>query len=150
MAGEGRTLGALRLDAPPWSGAARQPVACAMLGAEGREPARLPVSVSATVRMQSPARDTGAAAPLASAPGPATPAAMPPDATREAGPQTPAQDLPADRRPPPDAPVPAGDPSEPAVPSAARAPTARGIGPAPATTPADPAFCTGSAPDGTR
>jgi len=56
-----RTWGALRLDAPIPSGAP-DPWACAMLGA-GRlgaaEVPRLPVTVSATVRMQTPAREAG-------------------------------------------------------------------------------------------
>jgi hypothetical protein len=57
-----RTWGALRLDAPsPLY--APDPWACAMLGAGtpgAAEPARLPVTVSATVRMQTPAREAGA------------------------------------------------------------------------------------------
>ncbi len=140
-AGAGRTLGVLRLDAPPWSGAARQPIDCAMLGTGGREPARLPVSLSATVRMQSPAREAGAAAPRPSAPDPTTP-----DPT----PQPPAQEGPADPRHPPDARAPAGDPSEPAAPSAPSGATAPGIGPPGAQPPADPAFCAASTPYGTR
>lgn len=66
--GAPRTIGALRLDAPPL-GPAPDPEACTMLGADGDGPARLPVSASTTVRMQTPARERGDAAPLASGPG---------------------------------------------------------------------------------
>jgi hypothetical protein len=66
--GAPRTIGALRLDAPS-RGPAPDPDACTLLGSAGDGPARLPVSASTTVRMQTPARERGDAAPLASGPG---------------------------------------------------------------------------------
>jgi hypothetical protein len=146
-AGTGRTWGVLRLDAPP-RGPASDPEACAMLGLDDGGVARLPVSASATVRMQTPARDAGSAAPLASRPGaeappvrtgtgPASPAS---DATGSPAPiaSTPpaggaaASTSPTRAEPGADPRTPrTGDPSPP--PSASRPPGEP--------MPADPAFC---------
>ena len=155
----GRTLGALRLDAPVPARAPPRPAACTMLVAAGGEPARLPLTVSASARMQTPAREAGTAGPLASAPGAPAPSGAPgrPDPGRPA-PDPEASG--AAGTPPPTVGTPAGaGPHEGAagphpVSSSAPRPAPRDDGPRRGPhldpTPSDPAFCTSSTPHLTR
>jgi hypothetical protein len=161
MRGAARTIGLLRLGAPPASGVAPLPGTCAMLGAAGVELPLLPVTVSATVRMQTPAREAGAAAPLASAQGlPAWPDAVPGAPTSRSDAPAPRPDTPAS--PPDPTPESTADPSislpptDPAAngPSPGPSPVPRSPPPGDAvpteTPPADPAFCSTAAPELTR
>lgn len=139
-----RTWGVLRLDAPP-RGAPPDPDACAMLAPADGGPARLPVSGSATVRMQTPSRDAGAAVPLAALPqaGRGAPPRGPVGGTSPGAPEGSVRD--------PGAPdgmpgtPPAGDP--PATPPSATVPTRPGGSTRPSggllggATVSDPAFC---------
>lgn len=139
-----RTIGALRLDAPPDFSTTAQPIACTMLGAAGTGVARWPVSVSATVRMQTPARDPGSASPLASGPGPSPAPAASSGSGRDTGVTG---DPPASPSATPAGGPPDGMPRAGAAPSPPVPPIGSPHG---RSTPSDPAFCSSSASHASR
>lgn len=149
----GRTIGALRLDPPPAAAPVPHPVACTMLAPAGTDVARMPVSISATVRMQTPARDAGTAVPLASGPG------LPPERGAPPGSRTgsdPTAAPPASRdaggtpSPPTATPGGQGAASGPAREDSPPGSTSPAGGPRSEPTPSDPAFCASSVPHLTR
>ncbi len=148
-----RTLGALRLDAPPSFITTAHPIACAMLASAGTGGARWPVSVSATVRMQTPARDAGSAVPLASWPGPSSGPGAPSGSGRDSGPAggpDGSPDIAGARPPPPGTPSGGGVGAAPAAGTASAPPTPSSGGLRGEPTPPDPAFCSSSVPGASR
>jgi hypothetical protein len=148
-----RTIGALRLDAPPSFITTAHPIACAMLASAGTGGARWPVSVSATVRMQTPARDAGSAVPLAAGPGPSSGPGAPSGTSQDPGPARGPDGSPGIVVAPS---PPIGTPSwtaageVPAAGAASSRPTPSSGGLRGEPTPPDPAFCSSSVPGASR